>query len=42
VLENGCNLQGISPLVQRIVIGTLIVAVVAIDVVRQCGGFRGQ
>ena len=31
VLENGCNLLGISPFVQRIVIGTLIVAVVALD-----------
>jgi ribose transport system permease protein len=35
VLENGCNLLGISPFVQRIVIGTLIVAVVALDVLRQ-------
>ena len=40
VLENGCNLLGISPFVQRIVIGTLIVAVVALDVVRQRGGWR--
>jgi ribose transport system permease protein len=40
VLENGCNLLGISPFVQRIVIGTLIVAVVAADVLRQRG--RGR
>jgi len=40
VLENGCNLLGISPFIQRIVIGTLIVAVVALDVLRQRGGWR--
>jgi ribose transport system permease protein len=34
VLENGCNLLGISPFVQRIVIGILIVAVVAVDTLR--------
>jgi len=42
VLENGCNLLGISPFVQRIVIGALIVAVVAVDVIRQRGGIRAQ
>jgi ribose transport system permease protein len=35
VLENGGNLLGISPFVQRMVIGALIVVVVAIDRVRQ-------
>ncbi len=40
VLENGCNLLGISPFIQRIVIGTLIVAVVALDVLRQRGAWR--
>jgi ribose transport system permease protein len=35
VLENGGNLLGISPFVQRMVIGVLIVVVVAIDRVRQ-------
>ena len=39
VLENGCNLLGISPFVQRIVIGTLIVAVVALDTLRQRKGW---
>ncbi len=39
VLENGCNLLGISPFVQRIVIGTLIVAVVALDTLRQRRGW---
>jgi len=37
VLENGGNLLGISPFVQRMVIGALIVAVVAIDKMRQGG-----
>jgi ribose transport system permease protein len=35
VLENGCNLLGISPFIQRIVIGFLIIAVVAIDMLRR-------
>ena len=39
VLENGCNLLGISPFVQRIVIGILIVAVVALDTLRQRKGW---
>ena len=39
VLENGCNLLGISPFVQRMVIGTLIVAVVALDTLRQRKGW---
>jgi ribose transport system permease protein len=37
VLENGCNLLGISPFVQRIVIGVLIVGVVTLDVLRERG-----
>jgi ribose transport system permease protein len=40
VLENGCNLLGISPFVQRMVIGLLIVAVVALDVLRERSRFR--
>jgi ribose transport system permease protein len=40
VLENGCNLLGISPFVQRIVIGLLIVAVVALDTLRHRRGWR--
>jgi ribose transport system permease protein len=35
VLENGCNLIGVSPFIQRIVIGLLIIAVVAIDMLRR-------
>jgi ribose transport system permease protein len=35
VLENGCNLVGVSPFVQRIVIGLLIITVVAVDMLRR-------
>jgi ribose/xylose/arabinose/galactoside ABC-type transport system permease subunit len=35
VLENGGNLLGISPFVQRMAVGVLIVVVVASDRVRQ-------
>jgi ribose transport system permease protein len=42
VLENGCNLLGVSPFVQRIVIGLLIIAVVALDVLRERTRFRSS
>jgi len=35
VLENGCNLLGISPFVQRMVIGVLIITTVAVDIGRR-------